>query len=57
MLATKLYSTVLGVFLGLLTLIPILGFLVLLTVNGKATRMLKKYDISVGLLGANLSKI
>ena len=33
----KVYSTGLGIVLGLLTLIPCVGLIVLLIVNGKAT--------------------
>jgi hypothetical protein len=55
LLAAKLYGTGAGVFFGLLTLIPYLGLLVLLAINGKATSVLKAHGIRVGLLGANLS--
>ena len=57
LLATKLYSTVLGVVLGVLTLVPIIGLLVLLIVNSRATRVLRDAGVSVGLLGADLSDI
>ena len=52
MLATRVYGVVLGVLLGILTLVPCLGLLVLLMVNQKATGILKQNGISVGLLGA-----
>lgn len=52
LLATKLYGAVAGILLGILTLIPLIGLLVLLIVNGKATQTLKDNGISVGLLGA-----
>lgn len=52
LLATKLYGTGLGVLLGILALIPLLGLIVLLIVNGKATNTLKSHGIAVGLLGA-----
>lgn len=52
LLATKLYGAVVGILLGILTLIPLIGLLVLLSVNGKATQTLKDNGISVGLLGA-----
>jgi len=45
------------VLLGILTLIPCIGLIVLLVVNGKATGILKQNGIKVGLLGANLSQI
>jgi hypothetical protein len=57
MLAMKVYSTVLGIFLGILTLIPCVGLICLLIVNGKATTVLRANGISVGLLGADPSKI
>ncbi len=57
MLAIKVYSTAVGVLLGLLTLIPCIGLIVLLVVNGKATGILKQNGMKVGLLGANLSEI
>lgn len=52
LLAVKLYSTATGIVLGLLTLIPLIGLIVLLVINGKATGILKENGISVGLLGA-----
>lgn len=57
LLATKVYSTGVGVLLGILTLIPCIGLIVLLVVNGKATGILRQNGIHVGLLGANLSQI
>ena len=57
MLAIKLYNTGLGIVLGILTLVPIVGLIVLLIVNGKATRVLKSKGIHVGLLGANPTEI
>ncbi len=53
LLAIKVYNVGLGVFLGILTLVPCIGLIVLLTVNGKATAILKANGIRVGLLGAN----
>jgi len=57
LLATKVYGTGVGVLLGILAMIPCIGLLVLLVVNGKATAILKQNGIKVGLLGANLSEI
>lgn len=57
LLAIKVYSTGVGVLLGILTLVPCIGLIVLLIVNGKATGILKQNGIKVGLLGANLSQI
>ncbi len=52
LLATKVYSTGIGVLLGILTLIPCIGLIVLLIINGKATAVLKRNGVAVGLLGA-----
>ena len=54
LLATKIYSTGVGVLLGILTLIPLIGLIVLLIVNAKATGILKQNGIKVGLLGAKM---
>ncbi len=56
-LAMRIYSTGVGVLLGILTLVPCVGLIVLLIVNSKATGVLKENGIKVGLLGANLSDI
>jgi hypothetical protein len=56
MLSIKVYGTVQGVVFGILTLIPCVGLIVLLVVNGKATAILRQNGYQVGLLGANLSK-
>jgi hypothetical protein len=53
-LALGLYSTTSGVVLGLLTLIPLVGFIVLLVVNSKATKVLRVHGLHVGLMGAKL---
>lgn len=63
LLAIKVYSVVVGILLGLLTLLgsltlfPLIGLIVLLLVNGKATKILRQNGIKVGLLGANLKAI
>jgi len=57
LLAMKIYSTVVGVLLGILTFIPCLGLIILLLVNGTATNILKENGVKVGLLGADLSRI
>jgi len=57
LLAIKIYGQGLGIVLGVLCIIPLLGLLVLLIVNGKATAVLKQNGIRVGLLGANLSAL
>ncbi|MEW4570785.1 hypothetical protein AB1L88_23205 [Tautonia sp. JC769] len=57
LLAMKVYSTGFGIVLGIGALLPLIGLIILLMVNGKATRILKENGIHVGLLGANLSQI
>lgn len=57
LLAIKTYGTGLGIGLGILSLIPCVGLIVLLIVNGKATTILKSNGINVGLLGAKISSI
>jgi hypothetical protein len=57
LLSIKVYGTGIGVLLGILTLIPCIGLIILLVINVKATSVLKKNGIKVGLLGADLSSI
>jgi len=54
LLALQLYDTVSGLLLGILCLIPILGLIILMIVNSKATDILQKNGIPVGLLGAKI---
>jgi hypothetical protein len=56
LLAIKVYNLALGIVLGLLSILPCIGLIVLLVVNGKATRILQSNGYRVGLLGADLSK-
>ena len=57
LLAMKVYSTAVGILLGILTLVPCLGLIVLLMVNQKATSILRQNGINVGLMGADSSQI
>lgn len=57
LLSTKVYSLGLGLLLAFLTLIPLIGLIMLLIINGKATSILRAHDIPVGFLGANLSDL
>ena len=57
MLAVAIYNTGVGVLLGILTLIPLIGLIVLLIINSKATSLLKAHGIRVGLLGADVIQI
>ncbi|HVC93556.1 MAG TPA: hypothetical protein VND64_07690 [Pirellulales bacterium] len=56
LLAIKVYDAPLGVVIGILALIPCVGLIVLLVVNGTATNILRANGHSVGLLGATLSE-
>src|SRR5262245_31780835 len=51
LLSMKVYNIGLGILLGILAIIPLIGLLVLLMVNAKATRVLRDNGIEVGLLG------
>lgn len=57
LLATKVYERTTGFILGVLTLIPCVGLIVLLRVNAKATSVLRSHGIRVGLVGADASEI
>ena len=51
LLAIKVYNIALGIVLGLLSVLPCIGLIVLLVVNGKATRILQSNGHRVGLAG------
>jgi len=53
MLSLAVYNLAAGIVLGILTLVPLLGLLVLLMINSKATKILRAHGVRVGLLGAN----
>jgi|SRR5580658_7597184 hypothetical protein len=57
MLAISVYNTGMGIVMGIFSLVPCIGVLVLLAINGKATTILRAHGIKVGLLGADPSKI
>lgn len=57
MLAAKVYGSTAGVIYGILTLIPLIGLIVLLIINQKATALLKENGVRVGLLGAKSSDL
>jgi hypothetical protein len=57
MLAIGIYNTALGIVMGILTLVPLLGLIILLVVNQKATSILRRHGLKVGLLGANPNQI
>ncbi|MFM8980693.1 MAG: hypothetical protein ACKOSS_09580 [Planctomycetia bacterium] len=51
-LARSLGMQALAVACALLTLLPLVGFVVLVVLNGRATRRLRQAGVRVGLLGA-----
>lgn len=57
MLCFAIYSTGTAVVLGILTLVPLVGLIVLLIVNGKATGILRQRGLRVGLMGADMRQI
>jgi hypothetical protein len=57
LLASKVYEGGTGILLAILTLIPCIGLLVLLVINGKATSILKQNRVRVGLFGANMTDL
>jgi hypothetical protein len=57
LLAMKVYGTFIGILQGVLIVIPVVGLLVLLLVNGKATKILRQNGVKVGLLGADLTQV
>lgn len=57
LLATKVYTTLAGIVLGVLAFVPVLGLIVLIVINQKATGILRRHDIRVGLFGADSSDI
>lgn len=57
MLAIRAYSQGAGIVLGILTLVPAVGLIVLLVVNQRATSILTEAGVPVGLLGASSSAI
>jgi hypothetical protein len=57
LLEAKLSGPVLGVFLGLLTVVPCLGLVILLVVSVRATGALRENGVRVGLFGARVRDI
>ena len=57
LLAIKVYGAASGILMGVLSLVPLLGLVILLLINGKATTVLKQNGFEVGLLGANLAEV
>ncbi len=56
LVATRVYSKGMGIFLGLLTIIPCLNLVILLIINQAATKRLTENGIKVGFFGASMSQ-
>lgn len=57
LLGVKVYSPVTGVILGVLTVVPCLGLIILLVINQAATKLLTAHGVKVGLMGARMSDL
>jgi hypothetical protein len=57
LLSVKVYPVAIGIILGVLTVVPCLGLMVLVIINAQATAVLRRNGYRVGLLGARLSEI
>ncbi len=53
LLARELLHIVIAVICTVLMLVPCISLLTLVIVNGRATRLLQKHGVKVGLMGAN----
>jgi predicted RNA-binding Zn-ribbon protein involved in translation (DUF1610 family) len=56
LLGMKVYSTAVGVLMGVLAIVPCLGLIMLLIINQAATKRLTESGIKVGFLGADMSQ-
>ena len=57
LLAKTVYNVVAAVVYAVLAFIPCVGLIALLVINQKATSVLQKAGLKVGLLGADLSQL
>lgn len=55
-LCMRVYGISVGIFLGILTMVPCLGLFILLMASTKATRVLRDNGYTVGFTGADLSQ-
>jgi putative effector of murein hydrolase LrgA (UPF0299 family) len=53
LLAKQLLHVVIAVICTLLMVVPCISLLVLLVVNGRATKFLQQHGVKVGFMGAN----
>lgn len=56
-LAKTVYNLAFAIFCALCSFVPLLGLVMLVVVNGRATRILRKAGLKVGLLGVDLVKL
>ena len=56
LLAAQLFGTLGGVLLGVLSMTPLVGLLVIFLINGRAIRRLKANGVPIGFLGARISE-
>lgn len=56
-LARQLYGTGIGILMLILSLLPLIGLIVLIMVNMKATKFLQQHGVKVGLMGADLNEV
>jgi hypothetical protein len=57
LLSVEVYGVFLGVTMALFTLIPVLGLFILALTNGKASAILRRHKLRVGLLGTSLQEL
>jgi len=57
LLSARVYTSAVGVWMGLLTLVPCLGLGILAITDRRATVILRQNGVKVGLFGANLREI
>jgi hypothetical protein len=53
----RVYGGVLGILMAVLSIIPLVGLLILLAANARATKALQGAGLKVGLLGADLKAV
>jgi hypothetical protein len=55
-LSLRVFSMAVGIILAIIVLVPMIGLIPLLVINGKATSVLRAHGYRVGLLGAKPPK-
>jgi hypothetical protein len=56
-IAIKVFGGGLGTLFGIMSLIPCVGLIMLLVINGKATAVLQNHGYTVGFLGVPMSEL